>query len=201
MPWWWLLVPPIVASTIVGNPNVPAFALALTPGLRALGPVLKPIPIVGMAGERRWRALGTLAVGAAISITVLPDLWYGWARSLPAQGQRIAGDLGTVDPVWLVLGAAVLLLVAQRDIRSAAWLLVPLLWPTGTYGYLMLGTAARARLWWLAAIPLPVAVIAGALPISSPSRLPLDALDQERRLRAQLAADTSLSRTARAPSS
>jgi hypothetical protein len=82
------------------------------------------------------------------------------ALLLIAPGARLGG-LG-----FLLVGlvAALLLLVALKDVRAAGWLTVPLLWPAAEYHYatFVLPVARRVSTWILA-VPLVTTYLVGLL--------------------------------------
>lgn len=171
LPWWWLLFPPLVEGTYVGNPQVLLLALLLAGrGVgEGLAVVLKAYAAIPLVLLGRWRGLGVALALVAATVVVWPATWRLWFESLGGVSGRLADEsFGGFSAIWLpstlivptLMGLAALWLL---DRRAASWLAVPALWPGSQFFYstfaLPVGSAALAAIM---AVPLrgapPVAV-------------------------------------------
>jgi hypothetical protein len=159
---------------------------------------LKVYALIPMFARRQFRAVAILAMSLVVSVVLSPGAWKDYiARYGEISGRLMSESRGGVsttlflDPRVLPLGegllivgtvTALVLLVAVRDVRSAGWLAVPLLWPAAEYHYatFALPIARRASTWILAVplvptyliglIVLAYEVVAGRQPLSPQDR-------------------------------
>ncbi len=192
LPVWWLLFPPVMEGLAAANPQILLFGLLLVGGplARAVAVALKVYAIVPIVARMERRAL--LAVGLAIAASVLIGwpLWATYLGRFNEIGARVARESNggvsaalVLDPkvfgtllggnqaiAWVAgiglfgLIAGLVLLVAIRDVRSAGWLAVPLLWPATEYpaGVFALPIARRLSTW-IIAMPLVPTYLLGLI--------------------------------------
>jgi hypothetical protein len=138
-PIWWLAFPPLVDGIWNANPHVFVVPLALA-GLGPLAVVVKVYAGVPLLGQLRVRAL---LVAAALIVVTAPFLpWVRFVNELPTilLQLRLQSDGGlsiTALPMpWILvagLAAIVALVVIGRE--RAAWLAIPVLWPSTQWYY------------------------------------------------------------------
>jgi hypothetical protein len=183
LPLWWLLFPPLMEGLVAANPQILLLGLLLAGGplARALAAGLKVYSIVPVIARREWAGLVAVVGLFVLSFAVAPGLWstyfneFGTISSRISQeshgglsaailldpatfGSMIHGDgLIRLLPGLLLFGLVclILLVVALRDVRSAGWLAVPLLWPAAEYHYATFAIpVARRTSIWIIAVPL-----------------------------------------------
>lgn len=138
LPIWWLLFPPVLEAVLVANPHVVLFALLVLGG-GWLAPAFKVYAFVPMFGERRWREIAA-AIGVFLAtIVVAPGLWLQWASTFGPTTARLMteaqGGWGLTGGL-VVLGVMPLLAIAwYKDLRTAGWLAVPMVWPASEFFY------------------------------------------------------------------
>jgi hypothetical protein len=138
LPIWWLLFPPLAQGILVANPHVVCLALLLSSSnvLRALAAPMKAYAVIPLVGERRWRALGVLAVASAISLVLFWPMWSTYLREYGEVNEWLLGATHWNPDRTLYAAAAVAIgLLAIIDRRAAGWLAVPFLWPGGQFFY------------------------------------------------------------------
>lgn len=155
--WWWLLFPPLVMGALSANPGVVLLALLLTrwPPAEGLAAALKVYAIVPILAERHWRGLAAFGL---LCLAALP-LWLAW-DPVGVTGrlvQEAGGGSGATAYWWLIPPTALALLVIARfDLRAAAYLAIPALWPSAQYHYAVMALPVIAM--WpaiLFAVPAP----------------------------------------------
>ncbi len=138
-PIWWLAFPPLVDGIWNANPHVFVVPLVLA-GLGPLAVVVKVYAGVPLLGLLRLRALMVAAALIAITAPFLP--WGRFVNELPTilLQLRLQSDGGlsiTALPMpWLlVAGAAAVAALVVIGRERAAWLAVPVLWPSTQWYY------------------------------------------------------------------
>lgn len=167
LPWWWLLFPPGVVATVAGNPEPVMLALlVLFRGrLAALAPLLKPYAAIPLAGERRWRSLLVAAAILVLTAVLLP--WGTFLAELD-RVRAVLEDQAANLSAWAypVLIPASVLALASLGLRRAAWLAVPVLWPSSQIHYALVSLPVVAGVPLLAvafSLPLPGAPAVGVI--------------------------------------
>ena len=180
--WWWIFFPPIHEGLMALNPQVLVFGLLLVGGVpgRVVAALLKIYAVIPMVARREFRALAACAIALAISIALSPGAWVEYVRRYGEVSARLQaesqGGLSVllflqpnVMPLYaglLLVGvvAGMVLLAAVRDVRSAGWLAVPLLWPAAEYHYATFAIPiARRPSTWILAIPTIPSYLVGLL--------------------------------------
>jgi hypothetical protein len=167
------------ALLVIGGPAI-AGAIG-----RAIAVGLKVYAVVPIVGERRWRALLATGILFGASIVIAPQLWQEYlarfgeiSTRLTAEAQGGVSFALFLDPAIpgsavgpgiaplvsvaiLLVPAALVALVAVRDVRAAAWISVPLLWPASQYsnGSFVLPTARRISTWIIAIPTIPTYLV------------------------------------------
>ena len=175
-PLWWLLFPPAVEASVVGNPEPVMLALLVAgwPVLNALAPLAKPYAAAGLLAERRWRALAVAAgIGAACMVILPWPTYFAELREIVAtlRGQLHYGDLSAWGlsvggiPIFVPIAVASLVVLGWR---RAWWLAVPVLWPMAQWHYAVIAMPVLGPVAGLGfSIPIPgattVTVVALAL--------------------------------------
>jgi hypothetical protein len=182
LPLWWILFPPVVEGLMAMNPQILVVGLLVvgTPWTSALAAWLKIYALIPMVARRQFRAVAILAASIAVSVAVSPGTWREYvARYAEISGRLLSESEGGVsatlflNPRVLPLGAGLVvvgivallvLLVAARDVRSAGWLAVPLLWPAAEYHYATFAMPIARRIsTWILAVPLVPTYLVGLL--------------------------------------
>ncbi|HXG40102.1 MAG TPA: glycosyltransferase 87 family protein [Candidatus Limnocylindrales bacterium] len=149
---------------------------------RAIAVGLKVYAAIPILARREWRAAGAAGAVLAGSVAAAPGLWLEYAARFGEIGARLAREsVGGVSAALLLdpavfgpllpdpglalaaglalygLIAGLVVLVAVRDVPSAGWLAVPLLWPAAEYHYatFALPIARRLAIWIVAAATVP----------------------------------------------
>ncbi len=165
-------------------------AAVATMAARALAVGLKIYAIAPVVARREWRAVAGAVALTAASVALAPGLWLDYARRFGELSGRLAQEavgglsatllldpgsfgtlLGTNQSVARIAGIALFVVVvvlvgaaAVRDVPSAGWLAVPLLWPAGQYPYATFAIPIARRLsTWILAIPLLPTYLIGLL--------------------------------------
>jgi hypothetical protein len=159
LPAYWLLFPPVFDAIWVGNLNTVVVALLLIGGPAAvsLASLLKVYALVPPLALRRYRdvALGLLVLGATLFF--LP--WRSYFSQFFSINQILAqqswGGQSSLltSPLAIAAGAVALFYVGRR---RAAWLAVPVLWPSSQLHYSVLALpvfATSPALAMAAAVP------------------------------------------------
>lgn len=148
-PLWWLAFPPLVDGIWNANPHV--FVAPLIVG--GLGPLAVFVKVYGgvpLAGLLRIRALAITVVALVVTIPLLP--WERFLNELPTILLQLRVQSGgglsiTALPLPVLVLAATLavgaLIVAGRE--RAAWLAVPVLWPSTQWYYASIALPALIR--------------------------------------------------------
>ena len=157
LPWWWILFPPFLDSVVSGNPQALLVPLILV-GAGPLAAFLKVYAILPMALTLRWRALLVTLGALLVTAPILPwasyiDRFGELSASLIRQSQ---GGLSATALPWLIPIAVVALILCGRE--KAAWLAVPVLWPSTQWYYSTLAVPA------LRTAPLAAAMMAVNVP-------------------------------------
>jgi hypothetical protein len=167
MPLWWLLFPPFIEATLVGNPNVLILAALvgghpLAAGVSVVAKVYAAIPLVL---QGRWRGI---VIGAGLCLLSLAA-WPMYLASLGRVTETLAaqsfGGTPAIAPTFVLVPLAIVGLVAIGRER-ASWLTVPALWPSVQLGYGVLAVPALTRSPLVAmslAVPVPGLVVVGML--------------------------------------
>jgi hypothetical protein len=155
LPWWWLLFPPFLDGWWNGNPQTLLIPLILV-GAGPVAAFLKIYAIVPIALTLRWRALAVTGIALLITAPFLP-----WSEYLAKFGElsdvlatQSAGGLSATAIPWLIPIGVVALVVCGRE--RAAWLAVPVLWPSTQWYYSTLAVPAVT--------PIAAAILAFQLP-------------------------------------
>jgi hypothetical protein len=145
LPWWWLAFPPIVKGVLTGNPSLVLLALLLAsnPIANAIAPLVKVYAGVPLIGERRWRAIVLAAAFGLLTVLVAPGLWGQFMTDPGTRADRLlvesyGGYSAVRYPVLLVGAILAVLLIARRDMRTAAWLAPIALWPGSQFHWSIL---------------------------------------------------------------
>jgi hypothetical protein len=167
LPWWWLLFPPLIDGAWNANPQTLLVPLILV-GAGPIAAFLKVYSIVPMALTLRWRAL---AITAALLLLTAPFLpWASYISQFSELSQVLAtqsdGGLSATAIPWLIPIAVVALLLCGRE--RAAWLTVPVLWPSTQWYYSTLAMPALTSVAAaLMALQVPgFAVVAAAIAVA-----------------------------------
>jgi hypothetical protein len=182
LPLWWLLFPPVVEGLMAMNPQILVVGLLVvgTSWTSAVAAWLKVYALIPMVARRQFRAVAILAVSMIVSVVVSPGAWSEYiARYGEISGRLMSESQGGIsatlflDPRVLPFGeglaivgivAILVLLVAVRDVRSAGWLAVPLLWPAAEYHYATFALPiARRTSTWILAVPLVPTYLVGLM--------------------------------------
>ena len=180
LPLWWLLWPPFVEATVVGNPEVVVLGLLVLAGgrLASVAPLVKIYAVVPLAAERRWRMVAISIALLGVTALILPWQTYiadsAWvAQELASQAPQ--GQSAVSVPILIPLVVAGL---AFFGWRRAGWRLVPALWPA-THGHYA-GTALPAMTPLIAFVSLLPAQGAFALGIIAQFAFELTLSPEER---------------------
>jgi hypothetical protein len=182
LPWWWIAFPPVVEGLMPMNPQI------LVVGLLVVGYAwtsvvagwLKIYALIPMFATRQFRGVAILALSMVVSVAASPGAWREYiTRYGEISGRLMSESQGGLsatlflDPKVLPLGeglvivgivAALVLLVALRDVRSAGWLAVPLLWPAAEYHYATFALPIARRVsTWILAVPLVPTYLVGLM--------------------------------------
>lgn len=149
---------------------------------RAVAAGLKVYAVVPILARREWRALLAVAALGVLSVAAAPDVWARYVASFGSISSRVVhesngglsaalflrpevfGDVLPSETLRVVAGvalfgllAALVVLVAIRDVPSAGWIAVPLLWPAAEYhlATMTLPVARRVSTWLLAVPTIP----------------------------------------------
>ena len=182
LPLWWIAFPPVVEGLMAMNPQILVVGLLVvgTSWTSVVGAWLKVYALIPMVARRQFRAVAVLAASMIVSVAVSPEAWNEYiARYGEISGRLMSESQGGVsatlflDPRVLPLGeglaivgivAILVLLVAVRDVRSAGWLAVPLLWPAAEYHYATFALPIARRIsTWILAVPLVPTYLVGLL--------------------------------------
>ena len=147
LPWWWVLFPPFWEGVLVGNPDpvVLVALVAAAPFVAGVAPVLKIYALVPLALQRRWRPIALAMLILAATALVLP--WRDFLGDLPYVSAILAGQavgLSAFSVPWLIPVGIIGL--AALGIRRAAWLAVPVLWPSTQLHYAAMAAPAMTPL-------------------------------------------------------
>jgi hypothetical protein len=171
LPWWWLLFPPLVDGMWNANPQTLLVPLILV-GAGPIAAFLKVYAIVPIALTLRWRAL--LVTGALLLVTAPMLPWASYIRqfgdlSAVLANQSDGGLSATAIPLLIPIGVLALILCGRE---RAAWLAVPVLWPSTQWYYSTLAMPALTAIGGaLMAVPVPgFAVVAAAIAIAAEHR-------------------------------
>jgi hypothetical protein len=149
VPWWWLAFPPLVDGIWNANFHVLVMPLVLA-GLAPMASIVKVYATVIPAIRFDWRSLVLTALALLITAPLLP--WLRFLNELPTillqlRVQSAGGQSVTSLPLPWVVGGAVLaiggLAVVGRE--RAAWLAVPVLWPSTQWYYASIAIPGLAR--------------------------------------------------------
>ena len=167
LPLVWVAYPPLLYGVIAANPHVILLALLVAGGTwgGALASVIKVVAIPPLFGERRWRALILAAVALGVSVILAPGLWSSFLREAGAVQNTINSESGGTLSAWGNLYVFIPTLIslgilALFDMRAAAWLIVPALFPTTQYYYAMFALPVDPFLAAAMAFPATKVVIA-----------------------------------------
>jgi hypothetical protein len=185
LPAWWLFFPPLTEGLLAANPQIVLLGLLLLGGplARAIAAGLKVYAVVPILARREWLALAvtlgllavSIAVGLGVWATYLAELGTVSARAVQESQGGVSAALlldpkvfgpaiPSAGPLRLLPGlllygliAALILIVAIRDVRAAGWLAVPLLWPAAEYhlATFAIPVARRLSIWIIAVATVP----------------------------------------------
>ncbi|HEV8698078.1 MAG TPA: hypothetical protein VGQ89_10340 [Candidatus Limnocylindrales bacterium] len=151
LPWWWLFFPPFLDAAFNGNPQAVLVPLILV-GAGSIAAFLKIYALVPIILGLRWRSLLVTVAALVLTAPILP-----WASYL-AHASEISASLvrqtgggmsATVIP-WSIPIAALLLVLCGRE--RAAWMAVPVIWPSTQFYYSTLAVPALGGMSIAAAI-------------------------------------------------
>lgn len=167
LPRWYLLFPPVVLSTIAGSGALPLTALMVAGhgSLAIVGRLYNVVPYLILG---RWRPLLVAAFLLALTLPWWPAFLESDARETLARQSE-----GLSAPLWMVPFALLGLVLLGR--QNAAWLIVPVLWPSTQPYYAVIALPVLARMPLVAlslAIPVPGLAVAGMLLEASFARRP-----------------------------
>src|ERR1035437_4675142 len=127
----------------------------------ALATVLKVVAIPPLVGEYRWRALLLGAVVMGASVLLFPNLWSSFLDHAGTIQNTInaesKGGFSAWGRLYVFIPTLIALVVLARiDLRAAAWLVVPALFPTTQYYYGIFALPVDPFLAATMAFPLPL---------------------------------------------
>ena len=192
LPRWWILFPPLTEGLLAANPQILLFGLLIVggPAARALASALKVYALVPVIARREWRALAATAGLFLLSVAVGATAWLTYLGEFGAISARVVQEsqggvsatllldprvfgpalppsgIGHIAPSLLLYGmiALIVLAAAMRDVRAAAWMAVPLLWPAAEYHLATLAIPAARRLsTWIIAVATPPTYLLGLI--------------------------------------
>jgi hypothetical protein len=151
LPWWWLLFPPFLDAAFNGNPQAVLVPLILV-GAGPLAAFLKIYSLVPMILGLRWRAVLVTAGALIVTAPILPWASYlAHAREISESLVRqTGGGMSATMLPWLIPIGVLLLVLCGRE--RAAWMAVPVAWPTTQFYYSTLAVPALRGAWVAAAI-------------------------------------------------
>ena len=142
---------------------------------------LKVYAVVPALAERRWKALIAVAAALTLSVAAAPDVWQRYLADFGSISSRVVSEsdgglsaalflrpesfgqltsesvarIGGLGLFALLIGLVIL--VAVRDVRSAGWIAVPLLWPAAEYhlATMVMPVARRGSIWIIAIPTIP----------------------------------------------
>lgn len=170
LPGWWLLFPPVAHGIATGGTALPVLALLVHGGAvaGAAAVTLRVYAAVPLLILGRWRALGLALVVIAVTSPFL-----AWPAFLGDLG-RISGvltsqsDGGSSVVAIPILIPVTLVALAALGRRRAAWLLVPVLWPSSQLYYAVIALPALASAPFIAiGLAVPGAPLAVAISVMS----------------------------------
>ena len=148
-PLWWLAFPPLVDAIWNANPHVLVVPLVLA-GAGPLAVFVKAYAAIPLVLLRRVRALLITAVALVVTAPFLP--WRQFVDDLPTilMQLRLQSNGGlsvfALPPLALVVaGAAAVIALAVIGRERAAWLAVPVLWPSTQWYYASIAIPAVVR--------------------------------------------------------
>ena len=168
-PLWWLAFPPLVDAIWNGNPHVLVVPLVLA-GAGPLAVFVKVYAAVPLVLLRRVRALVVTALALTVTAPFLP--WRQFVDDLPTilMQLRLQSDGGLsvfALPAIALVVAAVVAVIALAVIgrERAAWLAVPVLWPSTQWYYASIAIPAvvRPAAPFVAAAILAIPLVQGPL--------------------------------------
>ncbi len=162
LPWWWLAFPPFIDGLYNANPHVLLVPL-LVAGAAPLAVLVKAyaglVPLV--LGQ--WRSVALSALLLAVTAPFLPWAAYiaAWPSLVDTLAEQSDGGLSATSiPVLIPIAIGALILMGRR---RAAWLIVPVLWPSTQWYYASLAMPGATLLSAVVlAIPLPWATTVAA---------------------------------------
>ncbi len=169
LPIWWLMFPPLLEGTWSGNPGIVLMALLVAshPILDGIAVGLKVYALVPLVLLGRIRGVVVGLAVVAVSVLVAPGLWSAYIDRFGEISARLASESAGGYSAWgtplLIPVAGLLGVLALLDRKTAAWLVVPALWPSSELHYSVLALpVASPLLAALLAVPthgiLPVAI-------------------------------------------
>jgi len=166
LPWWWLLFPPLIDAVWNANPQALLIPLILL-GAGPIATLLKVYAVAPIALTGRWRALLLSLALLLLTAPVLPwasyidhaaELWAVLAR-------QSDGGLSATAVPWLLPVAIIALVFCGRE--RAAWLAVPVLWPSTQWYYSTIAMPALTPIAAaLMAVPIPGVVVLAAVAVA-----------------------------------
>jgi hypothetical protein len=173
LPWWWLLFPPFLDAVINGNPQAVLVPLILG-GAGAIAAFLKIYALIPVVMTARWRAVLVTVVALLITAPILPWGSYIDHRTELAASliRQTSGGLSATALPWLIPIAVVALILCGRE--KAAWLAVPVVWPSTQWYYSTLAVPALTNApiaAALMAINIPGMTVLAAVVVAWQARL------------------------------
>ena len=166
LPWWWLLFPPFLEGAWNGNLQTLLVPLILV-GAGPIAAFLKLYALVPIVLTLRWRAFVVTGVALIATAPFLP--WAAYIGRFGELSQVLAdqsdGGLSATALPWLIPIGILALIVSGRE--RAAWLAVPVLWPSTQWYYSTLAVPALTPVAAaLMAVPVPGATVAAAVAVA-----------------------------------
>jgi len=163
LPIVWIAYPPMMFGLMSANPNVVLLALLLAGGKwgGAAASLIKIIAIPPLFGERRWNALLLAAAAMGASVLLFSGLWSSFLQQAGTvqntiNAQSDGGFSAWGKPYLFIPTVVALVVLARIDLRAAAWLVVPAIFPTSQYHYAMFALPVDPFLAATMAFPLPL---------------------------------------------
>lgn len=173
LPAWWLLFPPLVDGLWNGTLDVLLLPLLVLPSVAPAAAVAaKVYAVVPLVVLGRWRPLAGVLLTGLITVPLLP--WAAYLADLVAINERLIlqSGGGMSAFVWPPLVPIGLLALAVMGRRRAAWLAVPLLWPSSQWYYSVLGVPGLTYLGAAVfAVPVQGAPVIGGVLVALQARL------------------------------
>lgn len=170
LPMWWLLFPPIAHGIATGGTALPVLALLVRGGTfaEAAAVTIRVYAAIPMVVLGHWRS-----IAAAFVVIAVTSPFLAWPTFLNEYGQiserlvlQASGGSSVAGVPILVPIAVIALLLLGRP--RAAWLAVPVLWPSTQLYYAVIAVPALASAPLVAVgLAVPGAPLAVAVGVAS----------------------------------